>query len=224
MKFFATFAVLSIAFQISANASLITFDLRDPSGTGGTAGEALEANGFVTIDGVTLTVAVTPGFGESSASFNALSSQAGVDTDGVSSATDDSDGIDGDDGEELSFTVTFNGAQISSVSLAEVDLAGVGSASGGDAGLITQNSTLIATLETGVSGFNGSTDVWTPPSTISVSSGDVFIFGAEANIGIQTITFDVTAVPEPSPLLFSLIAICGAGIFYRLKRKRVDAA
>ena len=203
-------------FAGSANADLIPFDLLDPSGVAGTAGEALESTGSVTIGGVTINVGAASSItGSTGADFSANASTAGINTGGVT-------GGDGaselDLGETLTFTFTFGSE---TVSLNEIDFSGVGGNAGagvsaGDAALVNVAGSSFS-LFTGVTDFSGGTDTFSPDGGITLASGDTIVISAEETIVIQGITLHVkpATVPEPSSL-----AVLGIGCVAGLMRRR----
>lgn len=192
MKLFLTTAVVSLLLLQSANATPLVLDLTN----GGLAGPALEASGTITDSGVTINATATGG------DLNSLSGSFGVDGP-ETAATDDSDQIDNALGEGIEFEFVFSDLL---VEITELDFIGVGAADGDDAILFAINSNAPTVLETGVTGFNGSTDVFNPPTPISLSSGDVLTLTAEDVAGIQSITLNVAAIPEPNSIVIALLA------------------
>jgi hypothetical protein len=180
---------------------LITYDLTDPTGTGGTAGEAFEAGNTFTAGGVTITVTTTP-----ASSYTANATQGGV----ANSLLDAGESV----------TLTFTGL---SFDLISIDLNLVGDADSTDSALVTVDGNLFE-LHTGVANFNGTTDVWSP-TPIPLVSGDTIVFAADIQIGLQALTLDVEAIPEPSAFLFGGVAFgmtSFAAISRRMRiRKRV---
>lgn len=192
-------AVSCLAVAQTSDAAEIFFDLEND----GLAGPALESTGTYTEAGVTINATATEG------DLNSLSTSFGVDGP-ASSATDDSDQIDNALGESIDFEFVFTDLAVSIVSL---DFVGVGGTDGGDAVFISINGGTALELETGVSGFSGSSDIYTPGTPIALSSGDVLTITAEDVAGIEGFTLDV--VPEPTSL-----ALIGLGGLLVARRRR----
>lgn len=192
----AATAALSTA---QAYATPVFFDLEND----GAAGPALEDFGTYTEAGVTVNASAAGG------DLNSLSTSFGVDGP-ASSATDDSDQIDNALGESITFEFVFPGL---TVSILSIDFVSVGSANAGDAVFFAINAGSTTKLETGVTGFSGGTDLYTPVTPISLSSGDTLTITAEDVAGIEGFTLDV--IPEPGTL-----ALVGLGGLTMLARRR----
>ena len=82
-----------------------------------------------------------------------------------------------------------------------------GSAGGGDAALLSVNAGANLILETGAANFNGTTDVWSP--NLILSNGDTFRVSAQDSVGLQEISLDVTAIPEPATAMLMGFALLG---------------
>lgn len=192
-------ASLGILITTPGLASIQTLDLT----TNGAAGSDLDAGLPHTFAGVTLTATANGGI------VNATATSLGVDV--VGDGSDDSDQIDSATGEDLTFALSFAGT----VFLTSLDLTGVGPAAGGDDALIFINADPAIVLKTGVTDFNGSSDVWSPAGGIALNSGDTIRFEAVDSFGLQAIAFDVRAIPEPISLF-----VWTAGIAACLCRRR----
>ena len=210
------FLGFTLAFVLAThgNATAVLLDLRDPAMMGlPPAGAALDSTGTFSISGLTITATAAGG------DVNALTSSLGVDTPSAV-GSDDSDQIEFDFSESLTFVLSFAGA--TSVTLTEIDFAGIGAAGAGDGAFVNVAGTGFL-LETGAAGFSGSSDVWTPPGGISLNSGDTIVFSAEsvagASFGLQTITFDI--VPEPA---MGISAMLGILLVFSRRRARRSAA
>ena len=110
-----------------------------------------------------------------------------------SNAGDFGIGDDQIDGTSEVITITFN----KDVEFVSIDLGGVGSGSS-DGASLTVASTVID-LFTGVSGFNGSSDVYTPSSPIALStSGSIQLTGSSATSSFDLQSLTVSVIPEPN--------------------------
>ena len=209
-------ALLSLIFAVSfcgsTHADLI-FNLTQDIGS---AGEALEIPpGTFTSCGIRVEVSATSTIpGNTGAVFSANSSSAGINTGNVTGAADAASALDA--GETLTFTFTFTNPD---VRLTEVDFSGVGGNDGagnsaGDAAFVTAAGTSVS-LFTGVSGFSGGSDTWTPAGGIALVSGDTLVVSAEDNIILSSFTLTAAAVPEPS----SLVLFGIAGLFGTRRRR-----
>lgn len=207
-----TLAVFVVAFFAatldSAQAAPIVFDLTDPTSGAATAGEDLESSGSASQGGVTITATAAGG------ALNSLSNSFGVNATG----SDDSDQIEFDFSESLTFTITFNAP--TTVSLTEIDFLGIGPNANDDA-LVNVAGAGNVTLETGATDFAGTPDTWTPAGGISLSSGDTIVFTPSshdgASFGLESITFDV--VPEPATCISFAIGMFFLGIRRRSFRR-----
>lgn len=195
-------AGLGLLISTPGNASIQMLDLT----TGGAAGSALDAGLPYMFSGVTLTATGIGG------AVNATAASLGINV--VGDGSDVSDQIDAAFGEELTFTITF-GPSISSLFLTQLDLVGVGPDAADDA-FIHINANPAVVLETGAANFNGTTDVWSP-SPIALASGDTIRFVAGGTFGLQSISFDVYAIPEPLSFLVWGVGIVGY-MSYRARR------
>lgn len=209
-------ALLSAALLSAAPtyATLITFDLRDPNPGGGsaTAGELFEGSASSVLQGgVELGLGLTTTLGNGTALYTAVQANGGVDTLGLSGANGDSP-AEIDAGETVTFTTDFSGLILT---LNEIDFSGAGDSSS-DAVLLTINNGPQLTLFKGLAGFSESS-VWTPGSPIGLASGDTIAISATSSIGLQSITFNTSSVPEPSSAL-SLFLLSAIGFGCRHRR------
>ena len=190
------------------SADIVTFDLGPSAGSIGSLFEAGSTS--ETINGVTLSFAVEPING----SFFGLASpdSSGVFTLGETGNARARVNV----GEAVTFTVTSARA----LELQSLDLNGVGPASDAalDAAFVSVNGGGPIELRTGVSDFNGSTDVWTP--NLAIASGSTFRISTNDELGLQGITFNVAAIPEPSS--WAIISVIGLGttIFRRRQSQK----
>lgn len=209
-------SLLCLVFSVEA--SVVVFDLKDPTGSTGTAGELLESNGTVTLSGLTVSVDVSSTLGVDLPVFFSGTSSAGVNSDGTGDTA-----AEVDFGETLTFTFDFDTNVISSVSLTQLDLAGVGPSSDDDARLTIDGN--VTVLETGVAGFAGGSDTYTPPTPIALLPGTSMTFESTGGngFGIETFTVSiVAAIPEPTAFAFGgLVASCMAGLVVARHRNRV---
>lgn len=141
-------------------------------------------------------------------SFNSNAGDFGI-NDGTE-ASETSDQIDGTD--EI-VTITFN----KDILFNFIDLGGVGPDADDGVSFTIAGSTTI--LETDVTGFNGTTDVYTPTSPISLLTGQsIILTGESTNSSFDIQSLNVTVVPEPGT--FALLSgFCGL-VFVMLKRRR----
>ena len=190
----AVILVAASACPQRSEALLVTLDLTADSGVE-TPGEVLEDGPF-TVNGLTITA---------STGFNALTNNAGIGSGGEI-----------DLGESL--TLTFTGA---SFDLVSIDMSGVGSSEGGDAAVIDVDGTVFS-LETGVTDFNGSSDLWSPSPPISLASGSTVTFTAENAYGLQAISLNIVAIPEPTAALFGSLLAVGLGLTVGRRRLSED--
>ena len=191
----------------SASAELVVFDMSDPTGTAGSAGEAFEAGASTfTMSDVTLGVNVASAFagGDGSAAYSANSGGGGINTGGTSA--DGASDLDVD--ETLTLTWTFAATEM--VTLLSMDFSGIGS-DATDAAFVSINGGTAIQLNTGAADFSGGTDTWTPSGGLAIVSGDTYTFTAADQFDIADIIVDVTsAVPEPSSAIcLGLFALCG---------------
>lgn len=199
------FLALGVLSRNSADADLVTFNLTTSAPDA--SGDELSEFQTVTVDGVTLNVITgssIPG-SDQGARFNANSSTGGVDTIGVTGSGGDSPSAL-DVAETLTFE--FNFSNTLEVSLVSIDLQGVGAAENQDQAFLNIEETQIA-LGSGVDGFNGTTDNFTFPNPVSLTSGDFINLTAEDQIGVQSIQLQVISpIPEPAcSLVISLTAM-----------------
>jgi hypothetical protein len=194
-------------FVVTANAAIVTFNLRAPT-SGGTAGTTLNSNSSVTIGGITLTVSAIGSAGPGS--FSAITANAGVDSVGVTG--EETSRLDL--GEQLNFTVTFSDLN---VQLLSVDWNQMQGDTAADAAIFELNNTGQQSFYTSVANFNGTTSLWSVIPPLTINSGDVLKFSAADQVGLQQISFNANAVPEPSSLL--LLSI-GGGILGLTRRRR----
>jgi hypothetical protein len=197
------------ATQVSA--AIISFDLLDPTGVGGTAGEAFESGSPFTASGLTIAVAGTTTLGSTTGVYSANTSEAGFNSGGL--VADQASGLDF--GETLTFTLNFAGLN---VSFASIDFSGIGSSSA-DSAFVAVSGGAPAELFTTVPGFNGTTDVWTPSGGLTIANNDTIVVTASDVVFLERISFDVTAVPEPSTFAF-LGLLTGGVMAHRVRRRR----
>ena len=105
------------------SAGVISLDLLDPAGVGGTAGEAFEARNPFTISDVTFSAAAVTSLGSMTGAYSANASTAGLNSVGVLDSPSEMDV-----GEVLTFTLTFDDAALA-VKLLSIDFSGIGSTS-----------------------------------------------------------------------------------------------
>jgi hypothetical protein len=178
--------------------AIVTFDLRSTSGQAGAAFRD-GATSF-SLGGVTLSHMASPG------SYFALADNGGVNT---SESGNQRARINASNAESVVFTIS---AINSNIVLSNIDFNLVDGTTSADAAIVSINGAAPISLFTGITNFNGTTDVWSP--NIQLASGSTIAISAASEIGLQGITFDVTAVPEPSSL--ALLTVCGvAGVIYR---------
>ncbi|MBB3208072.1 hypothetical protein FHS27_003899 [Rhodopirellula rubra] len=214
VKFKSVIVLLLFAVPLgssSLSAAIVTFDLTDPIGSNGFAGEALESAGTVTQFGITLDVSVV-GTADP-ASFSAVTDSAGVNSDD-DTTTETRNRIE--NGEFIEFQVSFDPQQLV-ISINSIDWRfQEGNVSAGDAATFQINSDPVLFFGSDSSDYDASDDIWSPSSVFAVSSGDTLRFGATDQVGLQAITFNATAVPEPS----GLVAICVMGVVGLVRRGR----
>ena len=198
------------------SAGVISLDLLDPAGVGGTAGEAFEARNPFTISDVTFSAAAVTSLGSMTGAYSANASTAGLNSVGVLDSPSEMDV-----GEVLTFTLTFDDAALA-VKLLSIDFSGIGSTSD-DSALATTSAGMF-TLFTGQPDFNGSTDVWSPDG-ITYLTGDtisVQASGVANEVALQAMSFNVTTISVPEATIFPalvFLTVCGAG----LQRRRQSA-
>ena len=209
------FTVLFVLSMTTPTWAAIVLDFHDPSPAGpdaGTAGETLETGAPFTVGG--LTVTATPSgtslFGDG---LLANATAFGVDSNNTGTFTDVPENIQFDGAETLS--LSFDKA----IEILEIDLQGL---VGTEVGRVTAGSFSID-LMTGVAGFNGTTDVYTPATPIELSAGTPLVFegiAAGAAFGLETITLNVVAVPEPNSVaIWCLLAIVTVTLYRRRTRR-----
>ncbi|MEX2606300.1 MAG: PEP-CTERM sorting domain-containing protein [Kiritimatiellia bacterium] len=100
-----------------------------------------------------------------------------------------------------------------------IDFGGVGSDIN-DGASLTLGSNSPLNLFTGVSGFNGTSDVYTPPSPVRINSGEkIVITGSSATSSFDLENISITVIPEPSSImLVGLTALAAFGIIRRRKK------
>ncbi|MEP3479229.1 MAG: PEP-CTERM sorting domain-containing protein [Fuerstiella sp.] len=116
-------------------------------------------------------------------------------------------------GEAVTFTVTSTRA----LELASLDLNLVGGAT--DAAFVSINGGADIQLYAGAPlvDFNGTTDVFT--ANLPIASGSTIRISTNNEIGLQGITFNVAAIPEPSS--WALIGMIGLSTaIYRRRQSR----
>lgn len=100
-----------------------------------------------------------------------------------------------------------------------LDLGGVGSDTT-DGADVTFGSFGTVTLHTGISDFNGTSDIYTPSTPIFLASGEsIQLTGSSSTSDFDLETIDITVIPEPST--FVLVALTGLAGFGMLRRKRM---
>ncbi|TWU42224.1 hypothetical protein [Novipirellula artificiosorum] len=199
----------------SSDAAVVPFLLLDDADVLNEPADDLEASGSTTLSGLTLSVATSSTItGASGSSFNANKTTAGVDSAGVT-AGDGDEASELDAGETLTFTVSFSDLV---VALNDVNFIGAGGAS--DSALVTIGGSSFVLVD-GLADFNGGTDTWTPSGRIDLASGSTLVFTAEDSYGFQSISFDVTAVPEPSSITVLMAGSVGIMEIGRKRKRRV---
>ncbi len=119
------------------------------------------------------------------------------------------------DGTTEAITISFDTA----IDFVSIDLGGVGSDSTDGANLTVGTETPID-LYTGVSGFGGTSDIYTPTSAIRVNAGDTIVLtGSEATSSFDLEEMTFTAVPEPAT-----IGMLGIGSLIALLVRRISCA
>lgn len=120
------------------------------------------------------------------------------------------------DGTSESITLTFS----TEVIFNWIDLAGIGTeAQTDDHASITIAGTQL-NLSTGVDNFNGSTDVYTPASPITLAIGEsIILTGTSSTSSFELQGINLTVVPEPGT--FALLAGFSALSFVMLRRRSV---
>lgn len=179
----------------ASQASLVTFDLRDPSPAGGasTAGELFEGGALSVVQsGVTLGISLSTTLGDGTASYVAVDANAGVDTNGLSGVSGDGP-AEIEAGETVTFSVTTAGLLLT---LNEIDFSGVGD-SAADAALVTIGGDPELILTKALPEVDASS-VWTPGVPIALGFGDTIAITASESLALQSITFATAAVPEPN--------------------------
>lgn len=181
----------------TSHAQIVTFDL--PS-TNGPFDFGDDVGQF--IDPVTGLVADFAAFVDgSSGEFNATAGNFGINAEGTGDETDE---LDGDLGAE-SFTITFSGPV--SATLTEVDIVGF---AGGDAGTldIGGTQTLIA---------SGNTTAIPTHTELVGNTLTIAYTGTGTGFSVNSLTFNVVSVPEPSSL--ALLSLVGLGFAGRRRRR-----
>jgi len=111
-----------------------------------------------------------------------------------------------------SITISFN-VQTQLISL---DLGGI-SDSLSDGATIQVGANAPVNLYTDQLHFNGTTDVWSPPTPIILNAGEsILIFGSDPAAVIDIDGLNIAAVPEPSATM--LLGIGGLALLSRRKR------
>jgi len=199
----------------SSGASIVNLSMLDNSGVTGEAADAFEAGNSFVDSGLTFAISVATTLGNGTGSFSANSTTAGINSDG---SGDSASALDL--GETLTLTVTFSSQSVSSVVFKSLSLNGVGSANGNDAAFVTVAGGSTVTLETGVTDFNGSSDVWTPNGGITLSSGDTIVLSAENTMAMEGASFEVSPVPEPGHIGVLSLALLAPLLLHRARRRR----
>jgi len=205
----STLAIVLLALLGANPGHALVLDFTDPTPAGpdaGTAGETLETGAPFTVGPLTITA--TP-MGDSLAGDGLLANNDsfGIDSNSNSSIgfTDVADDIQFDGGEKL--TLNFDLA----IRILSIDLQGL---VGSEAARITAGAFSID-LFTGVSGFNGTTDVYTPATPIFVDANTPIVFegtDAGAAFGLQGMEIDVIlppVIPEPATAALGVLALAG---------------
>ncbi|MGJ8651997.1 MAG: PEP-CTERM sorting domain-containing protein [Opitutaceae bacterium] len=118
------------------------------------------------------------------------------------------------DGTIESITLTFT----DNIELNLIEFGGVGTGISDGVSLTIGASAL--NLFTGVSGFSGDSDIYTPESPIALSSGQsIIITGSSATSGFDLENFNITVVPEPGT--YALLAGISVLGFVILRRRIV---
>ena len=211
-------AAAAISLLASVAQGSIVLDFTDPSPAGpsdNTAGETLETGASFMVSG--LTVTATPiGDNLNSDGLLANADSLGVDSDNVGAFTDVPNHIQFDGGEKLALSFDQD------IEILVIDLQGLSPAS--EIARVTAGGFSID-LQTGVSGFNGTADRYTPTTPIFVAAGTQVIFEATQagdDFGLQEMEVNVLkVVPEPSTyLIFAGLALCFGLVGWRRRRSR----
>lgn len=124
-------------------------------------------------------------------SFNSNSGDFGIDDDQINGTSE-------------IVTITFN----EDILFNFIDFGGVGADASDGVSFSIGGS--ITNLFTGVTGFNGSSDIYTPTSPVALATGESIIITGSSTTSIFDIqNFNVTVVPEPSTyaLLAGILAL-----------------
>lgn len=188
---FQSFALFLVCVLPTSAVAGLVVDFTDPTGDNGFAGEAFESTGVYTVGDLSITVTTTGPMG--SDFYSAVTDNAGV----------------GDDerldvGESL--TLTFTG---SDVRILEVNW-NLQSGGDSDAANLTVGGTLYQLFTgTTVDGYDAGSDIWTPAFALEVGDGESIVFTAADEVGLQSMTIALAAIPEPTAFLFgALVAGC----------------
>ncbi len=198
-------SVAAVVCAGSAQAAVLV-DLRDPTPAGPgdtpTAGEVLEQNlPFTVVDGPNSAILTASAVGGVVLANN---DSMGVNAPGTDTAHE----IEGALSESL--TLMFD----KPVEISWFDLSGVG-ANIADGAKITIGAFSIDLFTGATTEFNGSTDVYTPTTPMSVAANQAIVFSPSsgtASFGVQGMM--VTIIPEPASL-----ALVGLGALALLRRR-----
>ncbi len=190
-------AALTLALTVAASAE-VTYDFTGKAGVfdNETSVDVSVSDGDT---GNTTTMTVNAIGGE----LNSNAGDLGIDDDVEPAST--SDKIDGtDEGITLSFD--------KDVELVVIDLGSVGS-DATEGALLTIDAFDI-TLHTGVSGFNGTSDTYTPGSPIAISAGTpIQLTGSAATSSFDLEAITLNVIPEPASL--ALLGLGGLALIRR---------
>jgi hypothetical protein len=103
------------------------------------------------------------------------------------------------------------------IELNYIDLGAVGS-DRSDGARLTVGSASPVDLYTGVDGFNGSSDIYTPSSPLPVEiTESITLTGSEATSSFDLESMQITVIPEPAALTLTALGLLGAGLLRRLQ-------
>lgn len=217
-SFFLSVIALCFSPLAQAAVTIVTLELRDPTGVAGVAGENFEAGISYVENDVTFVAGASSTLGNGTAVYNATTARAGVNSGGISgTGGDDASQIEA--GETLFIGISL-GSTVTQVRLLEVDFAGVTDAD--DSAFVTyvdgSGGAISVTLDDTLDSVNGN-GVWTPVGGILIQDGDSISFGntSVGNYRLQTLTLEITTIPEPSIAMLG----CGFGVLVLLRRRRV---
>ncbi len=217
MKIIFLLAVFVFVNIGAVSANLVTFDFATGSGLAGADLDNQHSGSTSVVDGisgVTLTLTATAGSGGGSDVFNQTGTSSlnfGINAFG---SGDDTDAIDAGTGSSEFATFSFSASQPVSFVFISIDFDRFTSGGNDEGSLVFSGGSTI--------NFDSSSA--TNPLSVNevFASGQVITLSHVAGngFGIEQITIDITAVPEPSAFLFGGL-ICGVlGLNYSRQRKQ----